>query len=126
MPIYGPFILDVLAGAGALCIGIGALVAGLALAKTLGRVNVTLEGVDRQLDEVGPSVASMLTHVNGITSSLEETTTRLGDAAKSVEQTAALAKNAASPAIVNAGAALTGITAGLRRLVTGKNSTDQS
>ena len=49
----------------------------------------------------------------------------LEDVAGSVSQTAALAKNALSPAIVNVGATVTGISSGLRRLVTGKNSTDQ-
>jgi len=46
--------------------------------------------------------------------------------ATSVSQTADLAKDAISPAIVNVGATLAGVSAGLRRLVTGKNSSGQS
>jgi hypothetical protein len=46
----------------------------------------------------------------------------LEDVAGSVSKTASLAKDALSPAIVNVGATITGVSAGLRRLVTGRNS----
>ena len=128
----GVLVLDVLTGVGALLVGIGVLVGMLALARTLKRVNVTLDGLDRQLDSLGEPVAKTLGHVDGIADTADQTLARLGgvvqsleDVAGSVSQTAQLAKNALSPAIVNVGAAVTGVSSGLRRLVTGKNSTDQ-
>jgi uncharacterized protein YoxC len=128
----GVLVLDVLTGVGALLVGIGVLVGMLALAKTLKRVNVTLDGLDRQLDSLGEPVAKTLGHVDGIADTADQTLARLGgvvqsleDVAGSVSQTAQLAKNALAPAIVNVGAAVTGVSSGLRRLVTGKNSTDQ-
>ncbi|HEY4433942.1 MAG TPA: hypothetical protein VGM99_06030, partial [Candidatus Cybelea sp.] len=71
--------------------------------------------VDRQLENLGVPVANTLVHVDEVTKSLGET-------AEALSRTADLTKSAVSPAIVNVGAAVTGITAGLRRLVTGKDS----
>jgi uncharacterized protein YoxC len=128
----GVLVLDVLAGVGAFLVGLGVLIGMLALAKTMRRVNVTLDGVDRQLETLGEPVAKTLGHVDGIADTADRTLARLGTAVESLEgvaasvsQTTALAKNALSPAIVNVGATLAGISSGLRRLVTGKNSTDQ-
>ncbi|HET6276098.1 MAG TPA: hypothetical protein VFE16_09240 [Candidatus Cybelea sp.] len=111
---WGPLVLDVLAGVGALLIGIGVLVAAMALAKTLERVRTTLDGVDRQLENIGTPATSTLAHIDEVTRSLEET-------AGTLAQTADLTKSAVVPAIVNVGATLGGVTAGLRRLVTGKD-----
>ena len=111
---YGPLILDVLAGVGILLVGIGVFVAALALAKTLGRVRITLDEVDKQLESIGTPVSNTLAHVDEVTKSLEET-------AGTLSRTADLTKSAVTPAIINVGATLGGITAGLRRLVTGKN-----
>jgi uncharacterized protein YoxC len=111
---YGSLILDVLVGVGALLVGIGVLVSALALAKTLTRLRMTLDGVDRQLENIGMPVTNTLAHVGGVTKSLEAT-------AGSISQTADLTKSALVPAIVNIGATLGGVTAGLRRLVTGKD-----
>lgn len=129
----GVLVLDVLAGVGVLLVGVGVLIGMLALAKTLTRVNVTLDGVDRQLENLGEPVAKTLAHVDGIADTADRTLARLSGVASSVEdvagnvsQTAALVKNALSPAIVNVGSTLTGISSGLRRLVTGKSSSDQS
>jgi uncharacterized protein YoxC len=129
----GVLVLDVLAGVGVLLVGIGVLIGMLALAKTLGRVNVTLDGLDRQLEHLGEPVAKTLGHVDGIADTADQTLARLGgvvksleDVAGSVSQTAQLTRSALSPAIVNVGAAITGVSSGLRRLVTGKTSTDQS
>jgi uncharacterized protein YoxC len=107
-------ILDVLVGVGALLVGIGVLVAGLALAKTLNRMQSTLDGVDRQLENVGPSMSSALEHADGLTKSL-------ASAAGTLSKTADLTKSAVAPAIINIGAMIGGVTAGLRRLVTGKD-----
>ncbi len=129
----GVLVLDVLAGVGVLLAGVGILIGMLALAKTLTRVNVTLDGVDRQLENLGEPVAKTLGHVDAIADTADRTVARLSgvaqsleDVAGSVSQTAELAKNALTPAIVNVGTTITGITSGLRRLVTGKSSPDQS
>jgi hypothetical protein len=111
---WGPLVLDVLGGVGALLVGIGALVAALALAKTLARFRTTLDGVDRQLENIGTPVTNTLAHVDGATRSLEAT-------AGTLSRTADLTKSAVMPAIINLGATLGGVTAGLRRLVTGKD-----
>jgi uncharacterized protein YoxC len=131
--VIGVLVLDVLAGVGVLLVGVGVLIGMLALAKTLARVNVTLDGVDRQLENLGEPVAKTLGHVDGIADTADRTLARLSgvvssleDVAGSVSQTAQLAKNALTPAIVNVGTTVTGISSGLRRLVTGKKATDQS
>jgi uncharacterized protein YoxC len=129
---YSSFIRDVLVGVGVFLLGLGVFIAMLALAKTFRRLNATLDGVDRQLENLGPPVAKTLTHVDGIANTADEALARLGgvvgsleDVANNVSETATLAKNALTPAIVNVGATVTGVSAGLRRLVTGKKSTDQ-
>jgi len=111
---YGSLILDVFAGVGALLVGIGVLVGMLALAKTLRRLQVTLDEVDRQLETVATPLRDALAHVDGVTKSLQDT-------AGTLSSTADLTKSAVVPAIVNLGATLGGVTAGLRRLVTGKD-----
>lgn len=111
---WGPLVLEVLAGVGALLVGIGVFVAATALAKTLERVRTTLDGVDRQMENIGTPATSTLAHIDEVTRSLEET-------ASTLAQTADLTKSAVVPAIVNVGATLGGVTAGLRRLVTGKD-----
>jgi uncharacterized protein YoxC len=120
---------DIGIGVGVFLIGIAALIAGIALRQTLGRVNVTLDEVDRQLAALGKPVGETLEHVGGIANTADATLERLGgvvgsleEVAGSVSKTAVLAKEAISPAIVNVGATLTGVSAGLRRLVRGRNS----
>jgi len=115
---WGTVVLDVLGGIAALLVGTGVLVACLALAKTLGRLRVTLDEVDRQLAGIGAPVTSTLSRVDELTKSLEQT-------AGSVSRTVDLTRSAVVPCIVNVGAAIAGVTAGLRRLVTGKDSNDR-
>lgn len=126
-------VLDVGVGAGVLLMGIGIFIAMLAVAKTFGRLNVTLDEVDAQLASVGRPVTATLEHVGGIADTADTTLGRLAgvvtsleSVAASVAKTASLTQDAISPAIVNAGATITGISAGLRRLVAGKHSTDRS
>lgn len=126
-------IRDVGVGLGVFLMGVGIFVAMLALAKTLGRVNVTLDEVDRQLDGLGRPVGEALQHVEGIAGTADQTLARLSGVvaslegvAGSVSHTADLTKDALSPAIVNVGATITGVSAGLRRLVTGRKSADES
>ncbi len=124
-------VLDVGVGVGVLLIGIGVLWGMGALANTLGRVNKTLDEVDSQLATIGKPVGQTLEHVNGIADTADQTLARLGgvvksleDVAEQVSSTAGLARDAISPAIVNVGATIAGVSAGLRRIVTGKNSTN--
>jgi uncharacterized protein YoxC len=113
---YGSLVLDVLGGVGALLVGIGIFIAAVAAAKTMGRLRTTLDEVDRQLENIGTPMTNTLTHVDEVTKSLEDT-------AGALSRTADLTRSAVSPALVNLGATLSGVTAGLRRLVTGKDST---
>lgn len=125
-------IRDILIGVGVFLFGLGIFIAMLSLSKTLRRLGTTLDGVDRQLENLGEPVAKTLGHVDGIAATADETLARLGGVVGSLESvagslsdTAALAKRALTPAIVNVGAAASGVSAGLRRLVTGKKTTDQ-
>ncbi len=126
-------VMDAGVGVGVLLVGIGALIAGLALAKTLARVNVSLEEVDKQVGALGEPVGETLHHVGGIADTADQTLVRLGAVVKSLEtvagsvsQMAELTKDALSPAIVNVGATITGVSAGLRKLLTGRTSADES
>ena len=130
-PETGALILDILVGVGVLLAGIGILIGMLAMKKTLGRVDVTLDVVDQQLRTLGEPVAGTLAHIEGIADTADKAVGRLGGVADSLErvadtvaQTATLLKNAVNPAIVNAGTLLTGLSSGLRRLLTGKSSSD--
>ncbi|MGZ3498234.1 MAG: hypothetical protein ACXWNK_05145 [Vulcanimicrobiaceae bacterium] len=120
-------VLDVGVGVGVLLVGVGVLIAMLGLSRTLERVNKTLDGVDEQIATLGKPVADTLAHVDGIADTADRTIARLSgvvksleDIAASVAQAAKLTQNAVSPAIVNVGATLGGISAGLRRLVRGR------
>jgi uncharacterized protein YoxC len=126
---YGSLTLQVLAGIAVLLIGIGAFLALLALSKTLTRLSKTLDIVDQQLQTLSVPVNSTLTHVDSLTESTGRVVEQVGGATRSFEkaaervsQTATLTRDALAPSIVNMGAVATGVTAGLRRLVTGKKS----
>ncbi len=128
-----PSVLDVGVGAGALLVGVGFFVAMIALAKLFARLRTTLDEVDRQIRDVGKPVGEALEHVEAISATADETLARLGGAvgalesvANSVSGTTSLVREALSPAIVNIGATLAGVSAGLRRLVTGKSPRDGS
>ena len=125
-------VLDAGAGVGALLVGIGVLVAGLGLARTLRRVNGTLDVLDEQITAVGKPIGQTLDHLGGIADTADQTLARLRGVADSLEgvaasaaQTAELAKGALGPAIINIGATIAGVSAGLRRIVTGKTSTGE-
>jgi uncharacterized protein YoxC len=114
-------------GVGVFLIGLGAIIAGIALARTLGRVNVTLGVVDEQMQSLGKPIGTTLDHVGGIADTADQTLARLRGVvealegvADSVSDTADLAKGALTPTIENLGATIAGISAGLRRIVTGR------
>ena len=125
--------LDVLAGVGAFLAGLGIFVAMTALARTLRRVNKTLDGVDEQIAALGKPVSETLAHVGGIADTADQTLARLSGVVGSLEQvagslsqTAKLTQEAVSPAIVNVGSAVSGIAAGLRRLIRGDKGTGEN
>jgi uncharacterized protein YoxC len=130
---WGVLVMDLAFGVGVVLAGAAAMVIALAVSKTLARVDMTLDEVDRQISALGTPVGETLNHVESIAGTAEETLARLGNAVSSLEgaagtvsSTTTLTKEALAPAIVNLGATLTGLSAGLRRLVTGKDSSGQS
>lgn len=128
-----PSVLDVGVGVGILLLGLGVFVAMVALARLFLRLRRTLDEVDRQIAGIGVPVGEALEHVQGISATADETLAKLGNAvgalesvATSVSGTTTLVRQAISPAIVNLGATLSGVSAGLRRLVTGKSAREGS
>jgi ABC-type transporter Mla subunit MlaD len=124
-------IFSVGAGLGVLLIGIGILVVCSAIAGTLKRLNTTLDEVDRQVAALSAPVAATLGHVGGIADTADATIARLSAVVGSLEtvasgvvKTSGLANEAVSPAIVNVGVTLTGLTAGVRSFVNGKSRRD--
>jgi uncharacterized protein YoxC len=120
-------VLDVGVGVGVLLCGIGVLVFCSSAAKVVGRLNGTLDEVDQQIAALSTPVIRTLDHVGGIADTADATVARLGavvgtleSVAASVGKTARLASDALAPALVNVGASLTGLSAGLRKLVTGR------
>jgi uncharacterized protein YoxC len=117
------------AGLGVLLIGIGVLVFCSGISNFLRRLNGTLDEVDRQIALLSAPVAETLAHVGGIADTADATVARLSGVVGSLEtvasnvvKTSDLANRAVAPAIVNIGATLTGVTAGLRRLIVGRRS----
>ena len=122
-------VLDIGVGLGVLLIGIGIFIVCSALAKVFTRLNGTLDEVDRQISALSVPVVATLGHVNGIADTADATVARLGAVVGTLEgvaggvgNTAKLATEAVTPSLVNLGATLSGITAGLRRLVTGRRN----
>jgi len=74
---YGSLIRDILIGVGVFLFGLGVFIAMQSLSKTLKRLNDTLDGVDRQLENLGEPVAKTLGHVDGIAGTADETLARL-------------------------------------------------
>jgi hypothetical protein len=131
--IDGALILDILAGIAVLLIGVGVLMVCSALSRLLRRINGTLDEVDRQIAALSAPVVETLGHVGGIADTADTTVGRLGAVvgtlegiAGTVSRTTKLASDAVAPALVNVGATVTGITAGLRRLVTGRHASDEA
>ena len=123
---YPHLIFSIGAGLGVLLIGIGILVLCSGIANLLKRLNGTLDEVDRQIAALSAPVAETLSHVGGIADTADATVARLSGVVGSLESVASnvvktsdLANRAVAPALVNVGATLAGVTAGIRRLVTG-------
>jgi uncharacterized protein YoxC len=121
-------VLDIgvgLVGLGVLIAGIGVFRVCSSLATTATRLNKTLDEVDQQIGALSGPVIRTLDHVGGIANTADATVARLGavvgtleSVADGVGKTARVGSEALQPAFINIGAALTGVTAGLRRLVT--------
>lgn len=127
--IDGALIRDVLIGIGVFAAGCGVFIVCRSLASLFRRLNGTLDEVDRQIAAVSVPVVETLGHVGGIADSADSTVARLGAVVGTLEgvadvtgRTAQLASDAVAPALVNVGATLTGITAGLHRLVVGRHA----
>jgi uncharacterized protein YoxC len=101
-------VLDIGVGLGALLIGVGVLVVCSALARLLGRLNATLDEVNRQIAAVSAPVVDMLGHVAGITESANKAVARFGAVVSQLEVGVA---------------SVTGITDRLRKLVTAQRAT---
>jgi hypothetical protein len=115
----------------ALGVGIGVFLVCTALAGVLKRTNRTLDEVDKLIASLQPPIAETLTHVGGIAGTADTTLARLGgvigqleSVADGVGKTSRLATTAIGPVIVNVGATLTGISAGLRRFAAGRRTTE--
>jgi hypothetical protein len=122
-------ILDIGVGVGVLLIGVGVFIVCSSLAKVFTRLNGTLDEVDRQIGALSVPVITTLEHVGGIADTADATIARLGavvgtleGVAGAVGNTAKLTTDAVTPGLVNLGATLSGVTAGLRRLVTGRGA----
>lgn len=125
-------IFSVGAGLGVLFIGIGILVLCSGIANLLKRLNGTLDEVDKQIGALSAPVAETLSHVGGIADTADATVARLSGVVGALETVAAgvvktsdLANRAVAPAIVNIGATLTGVTAGIRSLFGGKHPAER-
>lgn len=128
--VDGALIRDVLIGVGVLLAGIGIFMLCSAAARTFARLNGTLDEVDRQVAALSAPVVQTLDHVGGIADTADATVARLGAVVGTLEGVAGrvghvanAASDAVAPALTNVGATLTGVTAGLRRLVTGRRAT---
>lgn len=111
-------ILDTGVGIGVLLIGVGIFAAAIALAKLLARMRGTLDEVDRQLAGLGKPVEETLEHIEGISATADDTIAKLGKVVGAL--------NALLPVILDIGATLSSVSAGLRRLITGKTAGGES
>ena len=123
---WSPLILAVGVGAGVLLIGVGVLFACVRLGELLTRAGKTLDEVDGQISALSGPIAQTLVHVGGIADTADTSLAKLAGAVESLEvvadnvgKTSCVARDAIAPSLVNVGAALAGVTAGLRKLVSG-------
>lgn len=117
-------VLDIGVGLGVFLIGLGALILCSALSRVLGRVAETLDEVEKQVSTLSVPVVQTLGHIDGIAGSADSAVARLTGIVGQIESVAgganrlsALIVEAISPAIVNLGATVTGVAAGLRRFI---------
>ena len=123
---WSPLILAVGVGAGVLLIGVGVLFACVRLGELLTRAGKPLDEVDGQISALSGPIAQTLVHVGGIADTADTSLAKLAGAVESLEvvadnvgKTSSVARDAIAPSLVNVGAALAGVTAGLRKLVSG-------
>ncbi len=115
-------------GLGVLLAGIGFLYASIQLGAMLRRLGTTLDVLDRQVNQLGVPVAKTLDRLSGIAATADDTLARATRAVAGLERvSAALASgvellgSALRRPVVNVAATLSGVTAGLRRLVRGED-----
>ena len=119
-------IFDYGVGGGAFLAGVGLFIATIAFARTLGRLNKTLDVVDGQLVEIGPATTATLHHLSSAAGGAEKALGHLAGAAKSIEgaagalnQSAELSKNAFVPGVASLGESINLIAERLKRLLGG-------
>ena len=130
--VSGALVLDFGVGLGALLVGIGVFIALARLGGLFSRVEKTLDEVDRQIATLAVPVTDTLGHVEGIAGTADATIARLAAVVGSLEavaggvaKTTTLAQHALAPSLVNLAATVSGISAGLRKLV-GANTNSTS
>ena len=111
-------ILDTGVGVGVFLMGVGILAATIAFARLLARLRGTLDEVDRQIAGLGKPVEETLEHIEGISATADDTLAKLGRVVGAL--------NGLMPVIVDIGATLSSVSAGLRRFVTGKSAGGES
>lgn len=111
------------------CLGFGVLMISRRIAGVLQRVDIMIGDVDKQIGTLSEPIVDTLSHVGGIADTADIAVAKLGkivgtleSVAGSVGKTANLAQNAVAPSLVNFGATLTGITAGVRRIIHGPHT----
>lgn len=122
-------ILDIGVGLGCLLAGVGVLVAFSRLGHLFGRLEGTLDEIDRQVATISVPVTDTLSHIEGMAGTADVTIAKVATIVASLESVAAgvaktsnLAQHAVAPTLINFAATLTGISAGLRKLL-GANNT---
>ena len=129
MDVNGALFLDIGVGLGCLLAGIGVLAALSRLGHLFGRFERTLDEIDHQVATIAVPVTDTLSHVEGIAGTADATIAKVAGVVASLESVASgvaktsnLAQHAVTPTLVNLAATLTGISAGLRKLVAHNNS----
>ena len=107
--------LDVAGGVAAFLCGLGVFIATIALARTLGRLNRTLDGIDEQINALGKPVSETLAHVGGIADTADQALARISGAVASLEQIA----SSLAQTVKSTQETVSSITAGIRRFFRG-------
>jgi uncharacterized protein YoxC len=98
-------------GLGALLIGLGLFVLCVRAGALLGRLDKTLDEIDRQIPALSSPIATTLTHIGGIADTADSTIARLGVAVGQLENVAAGATRTAN----TIGAVVASVTSTMRK-----------
>ena len=98
-------------GAGVFLIGLGIFILCTRIGGLFGRLDKTLDEIDRQIPALSAPIATTLTHVGGIADTADVTIARLGVAVAQLEGVAASATKTAA----GVGTIVANVSAGLRK-----------